>query len=94
MSSDMARPVVVTDVTAATGAGFGPVQNHGLRSYSLGEGDVKAQRFDSANKSERARRLPAETLSINRRQRQTVRVDSHLGLELSMPSTLDANVPM
>jgi hypothetical protein len=41
MSSDMARPVVVTDVTAATGAGFGPVQSHGQRSYSLGDGDVK-----------------------------------------------------
>src|SRR4029077_11011419 len=41
MSSDMARPVVVTDVTAATGAGFGPVQNHGLRSYSVTQGNVK-----------------------------------------------------
>jgi hypothetical protein len=34
LSSDMARPVVVTDVTAAAGAGFGPVENHGARTYS------------------------------------------------------------
>jgi hypothetical protein len=48
MSSDMARPVVVTEVTAARGAGFGPVQNHRLRSYSLGDGDVKAQLMPGA----------------------------------------------
>jgi len=30
----MARPFIVTDVTTATGAGFGPVQNHGAWAYS------------------------------------------------------------
>src|SRR3974377_2062926 len=29
----MARPFIVTDVTTATGAGFGPVQNHGAWPY-------------------------------------------------------------
>jgi hypothetical protein len=30
----MARPFIVTDVTTAAGAGFGPVQNHGSWQYS------------------------------------------------------------
>ncbi len=38
----MAQPVVVTEVTAATGAGFGPVENHGVRSYNLEELGVKS----------------------------------------------------
>jgi hypothetical protein len=42
LSSDMARPVVVTDVTAAAGAGFGPVENHGAGPYSGNAAVVKS----------------------------------------------------
>jgi len=38
------RPVVVTDVTAATGAGFGPAENHGAGPYSGIHAAVKCQR--------------------------------------------------
>jgi hypothetical protein len=40
----MARPVVVTDVTAAAGAGFGPVENHGAGTYSGKADTVKSQK--------------------------------------------------
>jgi hypothetical protein len=31
----MAHPIIVTHVTTVGGAGFGPGENHGMRSYSL-----------------------------------------------------------
>jgi len=37
----MARPILVTAVTAAGGAGDGPVEDHGARSYRGQARDVK-----------------------------------------------------
>jgi hypothetical protein len=40
-SSDMARPIIVTAVTTANGAHFGPGECHGMRPYSRRPGAVK-----------------------------------------------------
>jgi hypothetical protein len=52
----MARPIIVTGVTTAGGAEFGPVRNHGEGPYSRMAGAVKAVQTegDSDQAKERA----------------------------------------
>ena len=41
VASDMAQPIIVAGATTESCAAVGPVQNHGVRSYSRMAGTVK-----------------------------------------------------